>query len=49
MDQDLVVEKLISKVRFRRTRSGSATYIDKLYHGTSADILARKWGIGLDK
>ena len=37
------------KVRVKRTRSGFATYIDKQHHGISADLLAIKWGIGLDK
>ena len=44
-----MVDRLISKVRVNRTRSGFATYIDKLHHGISADLLERKWGIGIDK
>ena len=40
---------LISKVRVKRTRSGFAPYTDKQHHGISADILTRKWGIGIDK
>ena len=40
---------LINKVRVRRTRSGFATYTDKQHHGISTDLLAIKWGIGLDK
>ena len=47
--QDLMVDRLISKVRVKRKRCGFATYIDKRHHGISADILARKWGIGIDK
>ena len=39
---------LISKVRVKRTRSGFATYTDKLHHGISADLLAIKWGIVID-
>ena len=44
-----MVDRLISKVRVKRTRSGFATYTYKRHHGISADILARKWGIGIDK
>ena len=47
--QDLMVGRLIIKVRVKRTRSEFATYTDKQQHGISADILARKWGIGIDK
>ena len=38
--QELVVDRLISNVRARRTRSGSATYIDQRHHGIIADLLA---------
>ena len=44
LDQDLVVDRLIRKVRFKRTRCGFATYIDNQHDGISADILASKWG-----
>ena len=49
MDQDLMVNRLISKVRVKITRSGFATYTDKQHYGISADLLAKKWGIGIDK
>ena len=49
LDQDLMVDRLITKVRFKRIRSGLATYTDKRHHGISANILAEKWGILLDK
>ena len=49
LDQDLMVYRLIFKVRVKRTRSEFATYTDTPHHGISADLLARKWGIGLDK
>ena len=49
MDQELVVEILISNVRVKRTISVFVTYTDKQHHGISADILAIKWEIGLDK
>ena len=47
--QDLMVDILINNVSVRRTRSGYATYTDKQHYGISSDMLARKWGIGLDK
>ena len=40
---------MISNVRVKKTSSGFATYIDKQHHWISTDLLARKWGIGLDK
>ena len=47
--QDLMADRFIGKVRFKRTRSGFTTYTDKRHHGIISDILAIKWGIGLDK
>ena len=47
--QELTVDRLKIKVRVKRTRSGFGIYTDKRHHWISADILARKWGIGLDK
>ena len=49
MDQALMVDRLISNVRVKRTRSGFATYIYKRHHGISDYILVIKWGVGLDK
>ena len=46
---DLMVDRLISKVRVKRSRSGFATYTDKPHYGISANLLSRKWVIGLDK
>ena len=40
--QNLMVDRLIRKVRVNRTRSGFATYIDNGHHGISDDILAIK-------
>ena len=48
-DQDLMVDRLIRKVRVKRTISGFTTYKYKRHHGISTDLMARKWGIGLDK
>ena len=47
--QDLMVEILIIKVGFKRTRSGFSTYIDKRHHGISADIWEIQWGVELYK
>ena len=41
LSQELMVDIFISKVGFKRTRGGFATYTDKLHRGISADILAR--------
>ena len=49
ISQNLMMNKLISIIRVRRKRSGYATYTDKQQHRISADILARKWIIGIDK
>ena len=47
--QDLIMDRLISKVGVKRTRSGFATYTDRRHHWISADLLAIKWVIVLDK
>ena len=47
--QDLMVEILIRNVRVKRTINGLSKYTDKLHHGISAEILAIKWEVGLDK
>ena len=49
MTQYLMVDGLILKVRVKITRSGFPNYTDKRHYGISADVLARKWGIGIDK
>ena len=49
LDQDLMVDRLISNVRVKRKGSGFATHTYKQKHGISADLLARKWGIVIDK
>ena len=49
MAQDLMVDRLISKVIVNRTRGVFATYTYKRHHGISADILEGKWGIGIEK
>ena len=47
--QELMMERLIRKVRVKRKRSGFANCTDKQHHGIRTDILERKWEIGLDK
>ena len=49
LDKYLMVYKLISKVRVKIIRSGFANYTDNRHHGISADLLAIKWGIGIDE
>ena len=49
MAQEFMANRLIRKAIVKRTRSGFVTYTYKRHHGISDDILARKWGIGLDK
>ena len=49
LSKELIVDRLISNVRVRITRSGYTNYKDKQHRGISADILARKWGILLYK
>ena len=44
-----MVERLIINVGVRIKTSGYITDIDKQNHGISADLLASKWGIGVDK
>ncbi len=47
--QDLMVDRLISNVRVSRTRLGYATITNDRHHGISAELLAQKWGIGVEK
>ena len=49
LSQELMLYRLINKVRVNRTRSAFSTYTYKQHNGISAYILARKWGIGLYK
>ena len=44
-----MVDRLIRKVRVNITRCGFTTYTYKQHYGISAHILARKWGIRLEK
>ena len=47
--QDLMVERFISNLKVKRTRSGYAINKDKQQHGISADLLALKYGIVMEK
>ena len=42
MAQGLMVDRLISNVRVKRTINGYSIYKDKQHHGISDDLLARK-------
>ena len=46
---ELLAESIICKVKTRMTRTGFATITDKKHHGISLELLAQKWGIGVDK
>ena len=46
---ELIMENIICKVNTRKTRNGYATITDDRHHGISPELLARKWGIGLEK
>ena len=47
--QYLIVDRLIKNGRVTRNRRGYATYTDKPQYGIITDLLARKWGVGIDK
>ena len=49
ISQDFMVGILIRNVRVRRTIIGYASYTDKQHHGISAYLLARIFGIEVDK
>ena len=49
LTQGFMVDRLISNVRAMRTRSVYAAYTDNKHDGIIDDLLARKWGIGIDK
>ena len=49
LSHDLMIEIVIINVRVCITRSRYATYTDKRHRGISADMLERKWEIGVDK
>ena len=46
---ELMVENIICKVKTRKTRTGFATITDDRHHGISPQLLAQKWGIGMEK
>ena len=47
--QDLMVDRLIANVKVQKTRMGYATLTNERHHGVTADLLATKWGIGIEK
>ena len=44
-----MVDRFISNVKVAKTRIGYATITNDRHHGVSAELLAQKWGIGLEK
>ena len=49
LSKDLMLDILISNVRVRRTITVYTTYTNMWHHGISADLLVRKWDIGIYK
>ena len=46
---ELLAESITCKVKTRIMRTGFVTITDKRHHGISSELLAQKWGIGIDK
>ena len=46
---DLLVENIICKVQTRMVRNSYATITEDRHHGVSPELLAQKWGIGMEK
>ena len=46
---ELIAENIICKVKTRKTRTGFATITEDRHHGVSPELLAQKWGIGMEK
>ena len=49
LSQDLIAERIISNVKTRQQRFGFATITNERHHGVDPELLAQKWGIGLEK
>ena len=47
-NQELLLERLIASVNANKSSTG-ATYSNKRHHGTDPNLLAQKWGIGVQK
>ena len=44
--QDLMLDRLIGKIRVFRTKKGYATIKNERHHSLTPEMLARKWEIG---
>ena len=49
LPENIIRSRLISQIQVEKTRNGYATITNDRHHGVQPDLLARKWGIGLDK
>ena len=46
---DSLIKNIICNVKTRQTRNGFATITNDRHHGVSPELLAQKWGIGIEK
>ena len=46
---ELILESIVCKVRSKKTRTGYPTITDDWHHVISPELLAQKWGIGIEK
>ena len=49
MTQDTIDQRLLANVNVKLSRYGYATITNDRHHGVSPQLLAQKWGIGLEK
>ena len=49
LNQDTLAERIIANINVKRTRDGYSTITKDRHHGISPELIARKWGIGIDK
>ena len=47
--QHLMVDRLIGNIRVSMTKKGYATITNERHHSVKPELLAKKWGIGLEK
>ena len=46
---DLMVDRIIGNIRVSMTKKGYATITTERHHSVTTELLAMKWGIGLEK
>ena len=49
LSQYIMVDRLEGNISVYMTKMGYATIRNKRYHSLTPEILAKKWGIGLEK